>query len=55
LSLTPNDKAITDRIIQLLNQLKQNPPPWDELLKGETEYLIWLDKISRRQSKYKTE
>ena len=53
LSLTSKDKTQTDRIIQLLNQLKQNPPSWDELLARETQYLIWLDKISHRQSKYK--
>ena len=52
-SLTANDKAKTDGIIQMLNQLRQNPPTWDELLARETQYLIWLDNVSRRHSKYK--
>lgn len=54
-SLTLNDKTKTDRFIQLLNQIKQNPPTWDDLLTRQTQYLIWLDKISHRKSKYKTE
>lgn len=54
-SLTQNDKAKTDGIIKLLNQIKQNPPTWDELLTKQTQYLIWLDKITRRKSIYKTE
>ena len=52
-SLTLNDKAKTDRIIQLFVQLKQDPPTWDELLAKESQYLIWLDKVSHRQTKYK--
>ena len=52
-SLTLNDKTKTDIFIQQPNQLKQNPPTWDELFKRETEYLVWLDKISRKKSKYK--
>ncbi|MFA5782296.1 MAG: hypothetical protein WC868_08505 [Bacteroidales bacterium] len=54
-SMTPNDKTKTDRFIQLLNQIKQNPPTWDDLLTRQTQYLLWLDKISHRKSKYKTE
>lgn len=54
-SLTPNDKNKIDRIIQLLNQLKQNPPSWDDLLVRETQYLKWLDKVTHRKSKYKTD
>lgn len=54
-SLTPNDKNTIDRYIQLLNQLKQNPPTWDNLLIRQTQYQIWLDKASHKKSKYKTE
>ena len=52
LSLTPKDKAITDRIIKQLNQLKQSPPSWDDLLAKETQYRTWLDKVSHRQPRY---
>jgi len=54
-SLTSNDKITIDRYIQLLNKLKQNPPTWDDLLIGETQYQIWLDKASHKKSKYKIE
>lgn len=52
-NITANDKAITESIIQRLNDSKKNPPTWDELLVKETEYLKWFDKVTRRQSKYK--
>ena len=54
-SLTLNDKAKTDKLIQQLNQVKQNLPTWNELFTRQTQYLLWLDKISHRKSKYKTE
>jgi hypothetical protein len=52
-NITINDKTIIDEIIKHLNELKQNPPTWDELLKKQTQYLIWLDKTIRRSSKYR--
>lgn len=53
-TLTSHDKAKIERIIQQLNELKQNPPSWNDLFDRQTQYLIWLDKVSRRHSKYKT-
>lgn len=52
-NITINDMAKIDEIIRQLNELKQNPPTWDELLKKQTQYLIWLDKTIRRSSKYR--
>lgn len=53
-TLTPNDKSIIDKYVILLNNLKQNPPDWDDLLEKQTQYFIWLDIVSHRKSKYKT-
>ncbi|MFH2141606.1 MAG: hypothetical protein ABIJ97_04230 [Bacteroidota bacterium] len=54
-TLTPKDKTKIEKFIQQLNEVKHNPPSWDELFTKQTQYLIWFDKISRRQSKYKTD
>lgn len=51
--ITISDKSKIDDIISQLNELKQNPPSWDDLLRKQTQYLIWLDKALRRSSKYK--
>jgi hypothetical protein len=53
-NITINDKIKVEEIIKRLNELKQNPPTWDDLLDKQTQYLIWLDKALRRSSKYKT-
>lgn len=50
---TVNDKSKIERIIQQFNQLKMNPPLWDDLLIKETQYMIWLDKVTHKKSKYK--
>lgn len=52
---TANDKSKIESIIQLLNQLKKNPPSWNDLLIRETQYEIWLDKMTHKKSIYKTE
>ncbi len=52
-NITANDKAKTEKIIQQLNDLMQNPPTWDDLLTKQTQYLTWMDKVMRRKSKYK--
>ncbi len=51
--LTLNDKSVIENLMQELKALKQNPPSWESLFEKETQYLIWLDKVSRRQTKYK--
>lgn len=53
--LTVNDKAKTEKYIQLLSQSKQNPPTWEELLRKQTEYLMWRDKALHKKSKYRNE
>jgi len=50
---TEADKNKIERIIQMLEQLKKNPPSWDDLLIKQTQYLFWLDKVTRKKSKYK--
>jgi hypothetical protein len=52
-NFTVKDKSQVDEIIRQLNMLKQNPPTWDDLLKGQTKYLIYLDRALRRNTKYK--
>ncbi len=51
--LSGNDKSKIDGIIQILNEAKQTPPTWDDLLIKQTQYQIWLDKSIRKKSKYK--
>jgi len=51
--LTVNDKNKIEKFIQELKELKQNPFSWEILYEKETQYLIWLDKVSRRHTKYK--
>lgn len=50
---TENDKNKIQNIIQMLEQVKKNPPSWDDLLIRETQYLIWFDKMTHKKSEYK--
>lgn len=52
-TITANDKAKTEKLIQQFNQITQNPPTWNDLFTKQTQYLIWLDKALRKRSKYK--
>ena len=52
-NLTIHDDMEIDKFIKQLNNVKQHPPTWEELLIKQTQYLIWLDKVTRRQTKYK--
>lgn len=54
-NITGSDKTKIEKYIQLLNQAKQNPPTWDDLLIRETEYYKWLDKVRHKKSIYKSE
>ena len=51
--LSFNDKTKTEKLIQYLKGIKQNPPTWQELYQKQTQYLIWKDKVTRRHTKYK--
>lgn len=51
--LTANDRNKIDKFIQQLKEIKQNPPTWENLYERQTQYLIWVDKVTRRHSKYK--
>jgi len=50
---TANDKKIIENAIFKLNEVKKNPPTWNELLIKEAEYLKWIDISQRKKSKYK--
>jgi len=52
--LTFNDRYKIKRFIQQLKKIKQNPDSWKSLYEKQTQYLIWIDKVTRRHSKYKT-
>jgi hypothetical protein len=52
-NITIRDKTQINEIIQSLNELKRNPPSWNDLLEKQTEYLLYLDRVMRRRSKYK--
>jgi hypothetical protein len=54
INFTVKDKIQISVIVEQLNALKQNPPSWDELLRKETQYLIYLDRALRRNTKYKS-
>ncbi|MDD3688391.1 MAG: hypothetical protein PHE56_16725 [Bacteroidales bacterium] len=54
INFTDKDKYQISVIIGQLNALKQNPPSWDELMRKETQYLIYLDRALRRNTKYKS-
>jgi len=51
--ITSADKNKIDVLIQQLKKVKQNPPTWESLYERQTKYLMWLDKVMRKQSKYK--
>lgn len=51
--LTSNDRNKIEGIIQQLEGIKQNPPTWESLYKKQTEFLIWIDIVTRKRSKYK--
>ena len=52
LNLSPTDKEKIEKIILMLNMLKENPPSWDELLSKQILFLEWLDKAMHKTSKY---
>ena len=51
--LDADDKARIDKLVAELENIKANPPAWDELVQYEKDYLIDWDQRTRRQSKYK--
>lgn len=53
LPIDANDKMKINQLVTKLNQLRTNPPSWEELFKLEKERLIQWDKAISHKSKYK--
>lgn len=53
LPIDASDKMKIDQLVTKLNQLRANPPSWEELFKLEKERLIQWDKAISHKSKYK--
>ena len=53
--LNSEDKAIMVNHISLLEQAKTNTLSWEQLMKLEVQYLNWIDRAQRRNSKYHRE
>ena len=53
--LNSEDKAIMVNHISLLEQTKTNTLSWEQLMKLEVQYLNWIDRAQRRNSKYNRE
>jgi len=53
LPIDASDKMKIDQLVTKLNQLRTNPPSWEEIFKLEKERLIQWDKAISHKSKYK--
>ena len=53
LPIDASDKIKIDQLVTKLNQLRTNPPSWEEIFKLEKERLIQWDKAISHKSKYK--
>lgn len=49
-----NDNAKVEKLISKLNQLRETPPTWQEILNMEQKHLIDWDKAIRLKSRYKS-
>lgn len=46
------DKQKIEKLVEKLNQLRENPPTWEEIFLLEEQRLIQWDKAIRQKSKY---
>lgn len=51
--LTAHDQAKIEMLIEKFEALIENPPSWEEILAGETKFVIYKDKAFHRTPTYK--